>query len=824
MHRPLSAAVSAVAAFAAVAVPPPHASAADAGWLGGNGPFHTPSNWSTGTVPGASDDVYFFTEGLFDVSFNQNATTLGLFVETGDVLLFGTGSQVYTLADPGLSLAVAYLPDAQAALTVAEMTLSVQGPGYVGADTGATGILSINDGGLLDIYGELYFGTFGGTGILTAEDGGNLLTADVVLGDDQQAAGAAVLTGEGTRWQAFGLVVAGFDGVGNIELQQGATFEAEDLFIAVGSTAEGFVRLTGEGSDMRITGDAWLGGSALGSGGFADLFVLDDATATIDGVLRFYGGGLVTVDGGTLTVGNISLEEPGGAIDFRAGTVGFNDSLFIDQPLIDFVLLGNALTAGKTLAVAGTAVVEAPLVINGGELVAGDVQNPQQLDFRSGTVRLTDAPISVTAGGRFGNTFVAAPLQNWAADVVNVAADGIAIVGAGASLAAEDSFTNAGEIRLMSNTARLAAPTLVNTGTLRGFGRLDGALDNRGSGTLRPDALQRIVVTGDVANAGTLETGTGEIEIRGGLVNTGTSSVQGGRLTATNLVNNAGSIDAASATLRFNGNLANSGSLGFTGGVSNVYGEIFNTGQIVLAQQSRVTFHGPLQHDNTLSVGPGSVASFLGDVTGPGGFGGGGEVELLAGYNPSAGPATTTFAGDLRFGGGSRVVIELADGSSDRLEVSGALFAAGVLAAVPLDGYIPLPGTRIEIATFASRTGDFVLDFDTPFPGLFMEAEWEADSLALVFSALPGDATLDGVVNLADFNVLATSFGREGDWLAGDFTGDGIVNLADFNVLATNFGTSAANLAMLEASLPEPAATAWLLAVAAAGRRRARRQ
>jgi hypothetical protein len=57
-----------------------------------------------------------------------------------------------------------------------------------------------------------------------------------------------------------------------------------------------------------------------------------------------------------------------------------------------------------------------------------------------------------------------------------------------------------------------------------------------------------------------------------------------------------------------------------------------------------------------------------------------------------------------------------------------------------------------------------------------------------------GDANLDGMVTLADFNRLASSFGVAGRiWTQGDFNYDGLVSLIDFNVLAANFGQSASS-------------------------------
>jgi hypothetical protein len=61
------------------------------------------------------------------------------------------------------------------------------------------------------------------------------------------------------------------------------------------------------------------------------------------------------------------------------------------------------------------------------------------------------------------------------------------------------------------------------------------------------------------------------------------------------------------------------------------------------------------------------------------------------------------------------------------------------------------------------------------------------------FHVLAGDANQDGVVNLADFNILASNFGQSNrTFTQGDFNYDGTVNLADFNLLASRFGQSVA--------------------------------
>jgi hypothetical protein len=118
------------------------------------------------------------------------------------------------------------------------------------------------------------------------------------------------------------------------------------------------------------------------------------------------------------------------------------------------------------------------------------------------------------------------------------------------------------------------------------------------------------------------------------------------------------------------------------------------------------------------------------------------------------------------------------------------------------------------------------------FPATFQGMSVDADTV-LVRRTRYGDANLDGLVNLQDFNRLAASFGTSGTglWSQGDFNYDGNVNLQDFNRLAANFGQAAAGTevtpqdwANLASAIPEPTSATFLFGMAASAAMRRRRR
>ena len=88
-----------------------------------------------------------------------------------------------------------------------------------------------------------------------------------------------------------------------------------------------------------------------------------------------------------------------------------------------------------------------------------------------------------------------------------------------------------------------------------------------------------------------------------------------------------------------------------------------------------------------------------------------------------------------------------------------------------------------------------------------------AENLASGGSYLMGDANLDGVVDVSDFNIWnANKFSTVAAWTRGDFTANGSIDVSDFN----NWNFNKFQIADT-AAVPKPSGIALCLLACAAG-------
>ena len=75
-----------------------------------------------------------------------------------------------------------------------------------------------------------------------------------------------------------------------------------------------------------------------------------------------------------------------------------------------------------------------------------------------------------------------------------------------------------------------------------------------------------------------------------------------------------------------------------------------------------------------------------------------------------------------------------------------------------------------------------------------------------VETVLPGDANLDGQVDVNDLTIVLSHFGQTGmSWAQGEITGDGTVNVHDLTIVLSHFGQTLGLPAADAAAVPEPA-------------------
>ena len=113
--------------------------------------------------------------------------------------------------------------------------------------------------------------------------------------------------------------------------------------------------------------------------------------------------------------------------------------------------------------------------------------------------------------------------------------------------------------------------------------------------------------------------------------------------------------------------------------------------------------------------------------------------------------------------------------------------AQGLLGDFNNDGAVD--AIDIDAMAAALRTGSTISIFDIDNSGT---VDWnDYDYLITdVICTLFGDATLDLVVSLNDFGILAANFGQPGGWAKGDFNGDGLIDYDDFDLLSGNYNSS----------------------------------
>jgi hypothetical protein len=666
------------------------------------------------------------------------------------------------------------------------------------AGTGSA-VATLNLSGTLNISESLIAST---NGRLRINPGANFTTASERISTAVFAAGEAnaVQTG-GTHTVSGNLTLGGY-GTSSFSQSGGTTTVGGTLLIGGSLTASATYTLaptaTLNASSEQIlrngfftqTGGSHVVTASLDIGETAGAGTFDLAGGTLSALVMninsngFFqmdlsgavSGGTIFNHGSFLVTGNSSL---------ASALVLYDDS---STQLFATLLASNAITLKNARIKGGTGEINlsGPASLNG----FGTVDAPV---YSAGTIRASGGNLTLDAATltNDGGTLTNDPGANLFVNATTLTNNGNVTVNSGGSVVfTGHALTNpfGKTITLKGGTLSAAAPGITNAagGAVNGFGNVSANFTNNGAATFN-----------------------GPTNIIGNLTNNGgaTITVRNDQTLVTGITANDGTITSTSGgKIVFDGGIvlappfpgAPKAAPALSGGGVDGAGNItINAGSQVITsyvRQSTVTLSGTEANPAFLMMRKKAD---------------GGDTSVVK---------TLTMTGGIK--------IDLAD---NRLIVdyTGASPIASVRAAI-LAGYNPAgphwQGNGIVSSLAAANPTGLAIGYGeaatilSPTGGTF--GGQTADGTAvLVRMTVPGDATLDGIVNFADLVKLAQNYNVvDGSrlWSEGDFTYDGNTNFADLVQLAQNYNTSLpggsfeADLQLAFAAVPEPSMTLTL--------------
>lgn len=688
----------------------------------------------------------------------------------------------------------------------------------------------------------------GGTGTLTVDGAGSTAIATGQFSNFGLSHSAANVTfsNGGTGSFANGLALAASlygDTSANVTVKSGAHLNTGALSLANSpgnqESPTATLTVTDANSTVTVSPGSTLQLSGPFISGNATLNVQNNGSLTVGagGNTMLYPGAVLNINSGTADLKTLTYN--GGIINFTTGSLSFfgNLQVGIGGALGSDVFLG----ASQQLSLSGTTSIDPfhTLTLTGGTLNTGSLLVNGTFNFTGGTLGITGAGgLTIGPGGTFGSAYTIQAGHKL--NVTNQTA-----VSSGAVLAMESgagfntgSLSVSGEFDLNGGISTANVTTLVNSGLIRGDGRIvsnggANAMANNTGGEIRAESGKRLQFIGNnAANAGVINLQGGTAEFTQPLTNGSTGQIQG------------------RGTFKVGGTgLTNLGNIAIASGITDVFGDVNNntgsaTKGITISGNSAVTFWDDVTNGagSLFKVSQGSSATFFGTYGGAG-VTGTGQMFFESDVTPGFSPASVSFGGDVNLSSTAKLVMELGGTTPgtqfDQVHVSGNLLLDGTLQVKLINGFTPAVGNTFDILDWTNKSGAFSSISLPVLPG---SLTWDTSQLytsgvlAVAGGAtVHGDFNLDGHVNGADIPAMLAALAELNAYKSsndlndasllslGDVNGDGTVNNADIQALLTLLKSGGGSLS----AVPEPSAmmllTSGIIGLAVCSRKRSRR-
>ncbi|MDC8769971.1 beta strand repeat-containing protein [Roseateles albus] len=618
------------------------------------------------------------------------------------------GDQSWDGGSAGMNLSNAWLGGADTTLTLKNKVSIQSGIEQLGANAGDALTLNIMSGssatlsqltlardnlsqgtilvdGLLSKLtnsGDLVVG-LGATGTITVQNGGTLNSGNSFIGKATGGDGLLQLTGATSSWVSTGNLNIGDAGVGSLRVEAGAKFSNVGATLGSLAGGAGTAKVTGANSSWLLSGDLTVG--KLGEGSlFIEQGGLVSNQHTFVGLIGDAGTSKLVVTGassrlqssGNLTVQSGSLEiADGGLVNAKNayfGAVGGTSAL-VDLggtgstlSLTDNLVIGSE-TGSATLNLSNGAILNSGsqliigkggvLNLNGGTLNVGWSKSAGQVNFNTGTINflgsqftgdgILDHSVGLGAGM---NINVKSELRILAGDNLtlnggNAQTQSLTVLGELAVgnfsqlVVGAGGLNNTGAVQMAGGKIS-SAGTVLSSSFLGGYGVIAGAGGFSNTGLLRQSGGSLELATlGSNINTGNWDMldGRGLVLSGANLLNAGVMSMSGdtvsgsatlingtaGTLTGRGVISakfqNAGRMTVDAGSFRIDQNFRNDGQIlmGSTtatmaGGTITNAGRIIGAGQInneinntgtVGAVGGTLTLDGKLSNNGIISAG-----------------------------------------------------------------------------------------------------------------------------------------------------------------------------------------------------------------------------
>ena len=506
------------------------------------GDWDTPSNWSTGQLPGPGDDVVI----------NQTGITITHATSASDSVNSLTSQATLVLSAGSLSIAAS-----------STMSAFNQSGGTL------TGAGTVTVSGLLTWTGGIESGT--GT---TVANGGLAITASnaaftVLDGRTLTNAATATVNGSGNQYLDLGdnavlnnLPGATFDFEAEVSLRTNgevsgaATFNNQGILeksADTGSDTTNFdAVLDNSGTVQVLSGTLSLQGDSTDTGSFTvsggATLGFDSGAATLGSGSIISGAGTVEIGGGTVNVNAGSTYNVSGLTTINSGTVNFNS--------------GNNITTGTLTQSGGTLTGSDTVTVSGLLTWTGGTESGTGTTVANGGLAITASNAAFTIlDGRTLTNAVTATVNGIGNQYLDIGDNAVLNNLPGAT------FDFQADVTLRTNYEVSGAGTFNNQGTL------EKSADTT-SDTTNFEAI--------LNNSGTVQVLSGTLSLQGGSTEMGSLTVSAGGTLG---------FDSGTYTLGNGNNISGTGTVEIGGGTVNVNaGSTYNVSGLTNIHSGTVNF------------------------------------------------------------------------------------------------------------------------------------------------------------------------------------------------------------------------------------------